>query len=77
VTALADRIARAAANLTLSSCPFCGGAARLDCVPGLQPEGREIWCINCPACKVGTYGDHDAPSVAAMWNRRAEDSHGR
>lgn len=55
----------------LLPCPFCGGEADLDEIPG-SPFTTETysWGAGCKDCNIGWYNENKAEAIAA-WNKRA------
>jgi hypothetical protein len=55
-------------GVTLKTCPFCGGLAKLN---GFM---FNVWTVDCESCEIGTrpnYFHHDPKSKAIHeWNRR-------
>ena len=58
----------------LLPCPFCGGEAGLEEVPG-SPFTDEpyAWGVGCNECNIGWYKETETEAAAA-WNRRAQPS---
>ena len=55
----------------LAPCPFCGGAATLEPMPG----SRGWWRVRCMAylCGGTTWAMSEAPIAVAAWNLRVSD----
>lgn len=55
----------------LLPCPFCGGEAELEEIPG-SPFTDELctWGVGCKNCNIGWYKDDKIEAIAA-WNRRS------
>jgi Lar family restriction alleviation protein len=57
----------------LKRCPFCGGEAEIEEVPG-SPYTNEsyAWACGCKKCNIGWYKE-SKPEAIAAWNRRASN----
>ena len=66
-----NEIERAMSN-TILPCPFCGGEADIEEIPG-SPFTNEpyMWAVGCKDCNIGWYEETKEESIAA-WNRRAQ-----
>lgn len=68
----------------LKPCPFCGGAAEMDCVrseDGSDPNEGGYFVV-CRACDCSTglrfaCGEDPKPLLIEQWNRRAVQEDGR
>ena len=58
---------------TLLPCPFCGGEADIEEIPG-SPFTNDpyMWAVGCEECNIGWYEETKEEAIAA-WNRRAGD----
>lgn len=58
----------------LLTCPFCGGEADIEEIPG-SPFTNEpyTWDVGCKACNIGWYEETQAEATS-KWNRRAQPS---
>lgn len=56
----------------LKKCPFCGGEADIEEIPG-SPFTNEpyTWAVGCKACNIGWYEETQAEATS-KWNRRAQ-----
>ena len=57
---------------TLLPCPFCGGEADVEEIPG-SPFTNEpyMWAVGCEECNIGWYKETKEEAIAA-WNCRAD-----
>ena len=57
---------------TISSCPFCGGGAIVDCQSPFLRHST-YYFVRCTDCGALTWPWAESPAKALkMWNRRAE-----
>lgn len=56
----------------LKPCPFCGGEAILEEIPG-NPDSKDAYCwaAGCKECDIGWYGDTKEDAIE-KWNRRLD-----
>jgi Lar family restriction alleviation protein len=56
----------------LLPCPFCGGEADIEEIPG-SPFTNEpyTWAVGCKSCNIGWYEETQAEATS-KWNRRAQ-----
>lgn len=56
----------------LLPCPFCGGEADIEEIPG-SPFTNEpyTWAVGCNSCNIGWYEETQAEATS-KWNRRAQ-----
>ena len=58
--------------MKIEKCPFCGGEADIEEIPG-SPFTNEpyMWAVGCKDCNIGWYEETKEEAIAA-WNRRAD-----
>lgn len=56
----------------LKPCPFCGGEATIEEIPG-NPDSNDAYCwtAGCKECNIGWYEETKTKAIE-KWNRRAE-----
>lgn len=60
--------------VTLASCPFCGGAAKLFFIKEEHPYVHRVACIgDCKTAYGISYSYSESHRACADWNRRASD----
>lgn len=56
----------------LKNCPFCGGEADIEEIPGSPfTDESYTWGVGCKTCNIGWYEETKERTIA-VWNRRAD-----